>query len=731
MRILAQRLKDGYVSVVEAPSPVLEAGFLRVRTLHSAVSPGTEGGKVIVGRKSLLGKAKAKPRQVRQTLDMVRSLGLGPTIRKVKAKLEGAEPLGYSLCGQIIELGEGVSGLEPGQTVACAGGGYANHATEVVVPVNLVAQVPEGVDPAAASFATLGAIALQGIRVASPTIGESAVVIGLGILGQLACQLLGSGGCRVLGLDISAEAVQLSLSSGSASQAAVIGSDSIDTITGSFTRGDGADLVLICAGTASNDPIELAGKLCRKKGRVVVVGAVGMDIPREDYYRKELAFTVSCSYGPGRYDPGYEEHGLDYPLPYVRWTEGRNLTAILDTIASGGLRPVDLVTHRLPFEEAPKAYEMIATGGVPYCGILLDYPTEFPGRASKIVIRSEKPTPAEGTIGLSVIGAGSFAQSFLLPELKKLSGIEPRLIATGGGLSAADVGERIGFAGAVDSIEAIMADEDTTAVLVASRHDGHAEAVEKAIRAGKHVFVEKPLCISEMELGKLISALEESAAKGPLPILQVGFNRRFSPAAARLRAHFGSGDGPLMMHYRINAGRIPEEHWIQDREVGGGRVVGEVCHFIDLLQFICHSPIGSVYADALPTGDASIPLQDNSSVQLAFTNGSIGTIHYVSEGGRKLPKERIEVSGRSRSAVIDNFRSVELYDSGRRTVHKTPGKGFREELSAFVSAVRSGEQAIELNSQLATTLATFRVLDSLASGSPQRVDLASIGSGRE
>ncbi|MBN1434865.1 Gfo/Idh/MocA family oxidoreductase, partial [Candidatus Fermentibacterales bacterium] len=444
---------------------------------------------------------------------------------------------------------------------------------------------------------------------------------------------------------------------------------------------------------------------------------------REDYYRKEISFRVSCSYGPGRYDPDYEEEGRDYPLPFVRWTEGRNMEAVLDLMASGSLRPLDLVTHRFEFEDSPAAYEMIASGSEPYCGMLLDYPGEDRVRRAAVDLGSAPRSRTEGSIGLSVAGAGSFAQSFLLPELGRLGRVDRRLVTTASGVTAGDVGRRFGFAGAVDSFDAIIEDEPTTAVLIATRHDMHAGLVERALRAGRHVFVEKPLCIREEELRSIAACIRELAASGPLPVLQVGFNRRFSPAARKLRSHFGDDPCPLMMHYRVNAGRIPREHWTQSPEHGGGRIVGEACHFIDLMQFVCGSDPVSVCAQAIRTGDSSVPLQDNVSIQLSFGNGSVGTIHYFSEGARAMPKEMLEVSGRGTSAVIDNFRTLEVYGSRKSGRIRAAGKGFGEELEAFGRAMRTGEPAIAIESQLITTLSTFRALESIESGKVLPVDI--------
>jgi len=724
VNILVQTLKDGSVRLLETPSPQLAPGCVRVKTLYSAISPGTEGSKIVTGRKSLIGKARAKPDQVKQVLGMVSQIGLRPTIRKVRDKLEGAEPLGYSLAGEVIEVAEGVDKVQPGNLVACAGGGYANHADEVVVPVNLVAKVPANVPADSAAMTTLAAIALQGIRLAEPTLGEHAMVIGLGPIGLMACQLLKANGCRVFGTDIDPAAVERARQPRLADQIAHLGQDPVEKMAAEFSRGGGMDLVLICAATASSEPAALAGRVCRQRGRVVVVGAVGMDLPRPDYYEKELRFGVSCSYGPGRYDPLYEESGLDYPYGFVRWTEGRNMEAVLDMMAAGAFDPLPLVTHRFPFAEAPLAYEMIASHSETFCGILVEYPTTRRAPVSAVALGTSRKS--EGKIGVGFIGAGNFAQTFLLPTFREHKATTLGPIYTRTGLTAADVGKRHGFSEAVASPEAVVTHPDTDAVVIATRHDQHGPLTIAALEAGKHVFVEKPLCLRYEDLVRIANLIPGQQTADQAHLLQVGFNRRFSPAAAQARKHFGTAPGPLTMLYRINAGFIPRNHWTQDPIEGGGRILGEVCHFIDLMQFMCGADPVAVSAMCIDsTNTAAVP-EDHVVINLKFADGSVGSIGYFASGAPSMPKEQLEILGAGRSAVIHNFQKITLYGAGKTRHIRCGSKGHKEEVLAFLDGIKRGIAPISLISQLATTLATMRIRDALAHGRIERVDLAEL-----
>jgi len=720
LKILGQKLSDGSVTVVEAPDPIITDGFVRVKTLYSAISAGTEGGKVITGKMSLIGKVRAKPAQAMQVIGMAKSLGVKATYLKVKSKLEGAQPLGYSLCGRVIETSGDVNDIKVGDIVACAGGGYANHADEAVVPKNLVVKLPDGVDPKAAAYTTIASISLQGVRLAKPTLGETAVVIGLGIIGQLAAQILKSNGCRVFGTDLDEKQVKLAMDTGAIDAGGVTGRDSIEALVSDFSRGRGADMTIICAGTSSNQPVEFAAEVTRKKGRVIVVGAVNMDLPRESFFKKELSFAVSCSYGPGRYDPTYEEEGTDYPYPYVRWTEGRNMEAILDGMASGAIDPRKATTHIYKIDDAPQAYEVIATRSEPFCGMLIEYPDTQKKEVRKVELKAATNPVKADKIGIGMVGPGSFAQTFLLPPLKSDNRIYFSSVCTRSGLTASDTGDRLGFRRAVGSVDEMLKDKETHAAVVATRHNTHAESVLKSITAKKAVFVEKPLCLTKEELREIVTKQKETNS-----LIQVGFNRRFSKAAVAAKKFIGANHPPLTMMYRISAGHIPKEHWTQTEE-GGGRILGEVCHFIDLLQFFADANPISVHAYSINTKDESIIADDNTVISIKFADGSVGSIGYFAEGGKSMPKERCEIIGGSRSAVIDNFTKVELYGKSRKQTKKFSGKGHSEEMVEFVTALKTGTPAISMDSQIATTLASFAVLESLETGATIKIDTGKI-----
>ena len=730
MKQLLQNLKTGEGVVADVPAPVALRGRVIVRAAASLVSAGTERAFVELGRKGLVGKAKERPDLVRKVVEKVRSEGLLSTLQSVREKLDESHALGYSAAGVVVEVGEGVTEFRAGDRVACAGTGYAAHAELLSVPKNLCVRLPDAVDFESAAFATLGAIALQGVRLAEPTLGESVVVIGLGLIGQLAAQLLRANGCRVFGVDLDASKVELAKSLGADDGCA--SEDGVKESVLRWSRGRGADAVVITAATQSDGPVELAGEISRLRGRVVAVGLVGMNVPRQVYFQRELTLRVSMSYGPGRYDPEYEERGHDYPLPYVRWTEGRNLEAFLDLAALGSVRTAPLVTHRFNVEESARAYELISGDArEPYLGILINYDTErkiernVENPSAKLKAQSSKSEKAQsskasgaGAVRVGLIGAGDYARRMLLPHFKE-QGAEFVSIATASGVSARDVGTRYGFARFASGAEEVLSDESVNLVVVATRHDTHASLARRALERGLNVFVEKPLALGDADLDSVLEAASSSSG-----LLTVGFNRRFSPHARAAKEFFEGVRAPLSILYRVNAGRVARSHWTQDPDEGGGRVIGEVCHFVDFMQFLTGSTVVRVYAESVASDDREAVDEDSIFVTLRFADGSNGTIAYLAEGDRALHKERIEIFGGGRTFVIEDFRESFAYRDGRETHARARAqdKGQREEVRAVCEALlRGGPAPIPLRELAAATRATFRILDSLRRGESKAV----------
>ena len=695
MKQVLQSYRTGELSVAEVPAPGLEPGCVLVLTAASLVSVGTDRGTMELAQKSILGKARERPDLVRKVLDRVARDGLMATGQAVLGKLDQPIPLGYSCAGRVIAVGDGVTDLAAGDRVACAGAKVANHAELNLVPRNLCAKIPAGVSDEAAAFVTLGAVALQGLRQAAPTLGETFAVIGLGLIGQLAVQLLKANGCAILGIDLDERKVKLARELGA--DLAVLRTESVQDAAFALTRGRGVDGVLICAATQSSDPIQLAGELCRDRGRVVAVGAVGMEVPRRPYYDKELTLLQSRSYGPGRYDPSYEERGNDYPAGYVRWTEGRNLEAFLGLCARGAIQTAPLVTHRFPIERAAEAYETVSREDP--LGVVLTYSAQ--GAPSRTVQVGSAGKPS-GRVRVGVLGAGSFAGA-LLPHL---AATEAQLvtIASARGVSARHLAQRFRIERATTEAGAVLRDPGVDAVCIVTRHALHAAQAEEALRAGKHVFVEKPPALDEGELLRLLAAARESGR-----ILMPGYNRRFAPHTLLLKRHFAARRAPLVLQLRVNAGTLPPEHWLRDpRE--GGRILGEACHFVDLCAFLCDAPPVSVYAAG--SGDDVV-------ITLAHADGSVATVAYVGSGDTTAGKERLEVLGDGAFAALEDFRTLELHRGGRKTRTRALGqdKGHKAELAAFVAAVQAGGPSpIALSSLAATSRATFAAVESLRTG---------------
>ncbi len=732
MRQILQNLRNGETLVVDAPVPTPQPGEALVKTAASLVSAGTERMLVSFAEKSLLGKVRSRPDLARQVLDKARREGVLTSLEAAFNKLDQPMPLGYSSAGTIVALGDGMDGFRTGMRVACAGGGYAVHAEYVCVPRNLLVPLPDMVDFESAAFTTLGAIALHGYRLAQLQLGERVAVIGLGLLGLLAVGIARAAGCQVLGVDLDERRVALAQKMG----AQAVLRDQAEAAGQSFSQGRGCDAVLICADTPSTDPVELAGALARDRAHVVAVGAVGLEIPRKIYYEKELTFVNSRSYGPGRYDPTYEEGGRDYPIGYVRWTEGRNLQAVVELMAGGQLDVKPLITHRFPLEQAPGAYELI-TGKTqePFLGVLLTYPAaeqahdmlqtagalgaglDFPK------IDPHKPVRPEA-VRLGVLGAGNFASAVLLPALKDIDHLERVVIASASGLSAQNAAGRFGFVRAASDENEVIQDKQVNTLAILTRHHLHARQVCAALQAGKHVFCEKPLALNETELGEIQQALLAAAEGGAAPLLMVGFNRRFAPFVQQMKHFLGGQHEPLVAHYRVNAGYIPLNHWVHDPEQGGGRLVGEACHFIDVLSFLAGALPVSVCAAALP--DAGRYREDNFTLTFSFVNGSIGTITYVANGDKAFPKERLEAFCGGRVAVLDDFRSLDLVSGGRRKLLRArlrQDKGHHGEWEAFCATILAGgPPPIPYEHQFGVTRASFVALQALRSG-----DLIKIG----
>jgi predicted dehydrogenase/threonine dehydrogenase-like Zn-dependent dehydrogenase len=686
MKQLLQNLNDGVTRVVDVPMPSPKPGTALIRTGASLVSAGTERMLVEFAEKNLVGKARSRPDLVKQLLDKARREGVLSTIEAAFNRLDQPITLGYSSAGTIIELGAGLQGFQVGDRVACAGGGHAVHAEFAVVPQNLMVKLPPGIDDEHGAFATLGAVALHGFRLGQPQVGETVAVIGLGLLGLLSVGLARAAGCRVIGVDLDPARVKLAKQIGAE---AVLRAEA-EAAVAVFTDSLGADIVLIAADTPADDPVELAGEIARDRGRVVAVGAVGMNIPRRTYFYKELDFRVSRSYGPGRYDPIYEEGGVDYPPGFVRWTAGRNMAAFLGLIASGSLDISALITHRFAIQDAPAAYDLITgKSGDLFLGVLLTYSQEEDaqnGSLSQTITLSSRAVPAD-RIRLGVLGAGNIASAVMLPSLRSLSSIELVSIASASGVSARHAADKHRFQVAASSAEAVIDDPNVNTVAILTRHNLHAAQAVAALAAGKHVFCEKPLALNAEELHGVFQQLEHDDA----PLLTVGFNRRFAPHAVKLHDFFAARREPLWAHVRVNAGFLPPDHWLHDPAVGGGRIIGEGVHFIDFLTYLVGAPPVSVTAAALPDGGRY--RQDNLTLIFAFSDGSTGTLSYLANGDKSVPKERIEVFSGGRVGVLDDFRALELVVDGRRSRDRSrlrQDKGHKAEWVAFAAAIESG-----------------------------------------
>jgi predicted dehydrogenase/threonine dehydrogenase-like Zn-dependent dehydrogenase len=707
MKQIIQFQKTGEITIEDLPAPMLKPGTVLVQNIYSLISSGTERTSVETAQASMLGKAKSRPDLVKQVMDNVKKEGLMATYTKVQNRLDNYKELGYSCAGVVME--SSVEEFKPGDRVACAGL-TANHSEVIRVPKNLIVKISENVTLEEASFTTIGSIALQGVRQSGVKLGESVAVIGLGLIGLITVQLLKANGCRVIGIDINDKNFDLAKKLG-CNFCCLSDKDSIK-IVDSFTNGFGTDSVIITAGAKSNEPVEYALEYARKKSCIVIVGAVNMNIPRSLFYEKELDFKISCSYGPGRYDKLYEESGIDYPIGYVRWTENRNMQAILDLISQNKLDVKSLITHKFKIENALNAYDIIiGKNNEKYIAILIEYPekTEIEHKKFYKTV-SKEYQPLKSVIGF--IGAGNFAQSNLLPHLVAQK-IILKGVCTSIPVNSKSVAQKFGFEYFTTDCNEIFNDEKINAIFIASRHDSHAQFIVEAIKKGKHVFVEKPLAVSEEELELIRNSYDSKK------ILFVGFNRRFSEPFRDIKKLYKNNSEPLIINYRVNAGLIPKTHWIQSPEQGG-RIIGEVCHFIDTISFLTDSRPVKVYADSIYTDNSKMINYDNVNIIIKYENGSVGNILYLANGDSSQPKEYCEIFSGGKTAVMNNFKEVIFYNNEKRTRKTYSGtKGHKEEVKHFINLLEGKEEKkLTVDSIFDTTLLTFKIIDTLKTGKP-------------
>lgn len=682
MKQIFQDLADGETMLLECPATVARPGRLLIETTKSLISAGTERMLVDFGRSGYLAKARSQPEKVRQVLDKVRTDGLLTTVDAVRSKLSQPLPLGYSNVGRVAQVGSGVGGLSPGDRVVSNG----PHADLVSVPKNLCARIPDGVDDETASFTVVSAIALQGIRLAQPTLGERFVVTGAGLIGLLAIQLLRAHGCQVLAIDFDEKKLALAKKFGAEVCNPGVGQDPVAAGM-AYSKGVGVDGVIITASTESSDPISQAAKMSRKRGRIILVGVTGLELNRSDFYEKELSFQVSCSYGPGRYDPDFEEKGHDYPIGHVRWTQQRNFEAVLDLMASGAIQTSDLVSHRISFDQAPEAYDrLMEDKGV--LGVVLEYDHDVVSRhKSTVEVTESQAVPIQGAPRLGVVGAGNYASRVLIPALK-LEGAQLVTLASQGGASAALSGKSLSFKKSTSDTIGMIEADDIDALVIATRHDSHAELATRGLASGKHVFVEKPLALNRDELEEVRRESQNSSNLH----LMVGFNRRFSPLAIKAKELLAATRKPKSFIFVMNAGDIPLDHWVHDPVVGGGRIIGEACHHIDLMRFFADAPIVSVQARRMGENLVEPNTGDKAVIVLGFQDGSFGTIHYLANGGNAFPKERCEIFVEGRTLQIDNFVALRGFNwPGFRTKRLLrQDKGQRNCCAAFLEAIANG-----------------------------------------
>ncbi len=717
MKQLIQDFKTGNILIEEVPVPALKTDGVLVQNVYSLISAGTERTTVDTGKSSLIGKAKKRPDLVKQILDNVKSEGLLNTYKKVKTRLSELKPLGYSSAGVVIE--GNCEEFKKGDRVACGGGGYATHSEIIFVPKNLAVRIPETVSFEEAAFSTLGAIAMQGVRQANVNVGENVVVIGLGLVGLLSVQILKVSGCNVFGMDIDKEKLKIAKKLG-CSQVAISSSKVFKTVE-SFTKGIGVDSAIITASTRSNEPMELAIEVTRDRGKIIVLGNVKMDISWSKAYEKEIDVRMSRSYGPGRYDSSYEEKGIDYPVGYVRWTEKRNMESFLELVSNGKIQLKSLITHKFDIEDSVKAYDLIlGKAKEPYIGILIRYPTGKVSQRAKFYIdeNNNKIKKIEGNvISLGFIGCGHFAQAHLLPYLRNRKDINLKGVCTTTGVSAMSAGKKFGFEYYTTSADDILGDKDIDAVFIATRHNSHSYYVQKVLGAEKHCYVEKPLAINEKEL----NAIKDIYNKHSEFVLQVGFNRRYSKSALKIKEFFQGVSEPFIINYRVNAGFIPKDSWYQQPDQGG-RIIGEGCHFFDFMQFITDSWPANLYAESITSQNKAMTENDDVIITVKFRDGSVGVLTYVASGDNALQKELCEIYSSGKVAVLNDYKKVYFYKNGKKKAINAQGKGYKEELENFLRAIKGNViLPLRFESVYYTTITTIKSLESLRIRKPVEV----------
>jgi len=717
MKQLLQSFKTGETILLDVPRPIVAPGHLLIKTVASVVSAGTERMLVGFGKASYFEKARQQPDKVKMVLDKIKTDGLVTTYDAVSSKLDTPIPLGYCNAGEVVEVGEGVTAFKIGDKVISNG----NHAELVTVPQNLCAKIPFGISCEEAAFTVVNSIALQGVRLLKPTLGERFVIIGLGLIGLVTVQLLKANGCKVLGIDLDSSKMELARQFGAVTVDLSKGEDPLAAAE-VFTNGEGVDGVIITAATKSDKPMSQAANMCRKRGRIILVGVTGLQLNRDEFYKKELTFQVSCSYGPGRYDPSYEEQGNDYPLPFVRWTEQRNFEAVLDLMQSQAIEVKSLISHRFTFTDAAKAYDLLDSGK-PVLGIIFNYADEVSDLTSK-TIKLNDQCPKSGSVGnasaisntkvstacdnvvVGFIGSGNFVSRTLVPAFNA-AGARLKSIASAGGVSAVLTGKKNKVENATTDVAALLLDNEINTVVIGTRHDSHADLVCKALRAGKHIYCEKPLALTPPQLEEITDTISELGENCPL--LMLGFNRRFAPQIVKMKELAQASAHPKTMIMTVNAGAIPSEHWTQDKKVGGGRIIGEGCHFIDLLRFVCGHKITSIKSDVM----GGVNGDDKSTITIKFEDGSLGTVHYFANGSKAFPKERLEIFCNGAVLQLDNFRGLKSFGwPGFKKMNAwKQDKGQFQSVQAFVDVIRAGGKCpIPLSEIIEVTNATFEAV---------------------